>query len=69
LHNQVLPNKFSMRNYPLIIPVRFTAAQLAEIDSRAAELKIGRSTLIRETVLSAIAAAELPAPQTEAAEQ
>jgi hypothetical protein len=43
------------RAYRHIIPVRFTDSQLAQIDARAAELNIHRSTLIRKNALQVIA--------------
>lgn len=40
--------------YSNIIPIRFTNAQLAQVDEIAAQFKIKRSTLIREQLLSAL---------------
>lgn len=42
--------------YLHIVPVRFTNAQLASVDKQASQLRVGRSTLIRESVLGNIAA-------------
>lgn len=44
------------RRYLHIVPVRFTDAQLATVDKQASQLRVGRSTLIRESVLSKLAA-------------
>ncbi len=40
--------------YSNIIPIRFTNAQLAQVDEIAAQFKIKRSTLIREQSLRAL---------------
>lgn len=40
--------------YSNIIPIRFTNAQLAQVDQVAAQFKIKRSTLIRQQLLSAL---------------
>lgn len=40
--------------YSNIIPIRFTNAQLVQVDEVAAQFKIKRSTLIREQLLSAL---------------
>lgn len=40
--------------YSNIIPIRFTNAQLAQVDEIAAQFKIKRYTLIREQLLSAL---------------
>lgn len=40
--------------YCNVIPIRFTNAQLAQVDEVAAQFKIKRSTLIREQLLSAL---------------
>lgn len=44
------------RRYLHIVPVRFTDAQLATVDKQASQLRVGRSTLIRSSVLGKIAA-------------
>ena len=44
------------RRYLNIVPVRFTDAQLATVDKQASQLRVGRSTLIRESVPGNIAA-------------
>ena len=40
--------------YSNVIPIRFTNAQLAQLDEIEAQFKIKRSTLIREQLLSAL---------------
>ena len=44
------------REYLHIVPVRFTDAQLATVDKQASQLRVYRSTLIRESVLGKITA-------------
>ncbi len=41
--------------YLHIVPVRFTGAQLAQVDEQAFKLGVYRSTLVRESVLGKIA--------------